>query len=540
MLFKSEKFVETYKLNAESIDCFSERITEILQEIGAERANILRIRLSLEEALLRFRDRFGEEADVTLTVSKGYNRMIIQIENVGDAFNPLSEIDSELEDWSGSLLTAVGLSPQYTYTGRANLLRLYIPIRRINPFIKLLVGLVGGIIFGILGLSLAGDSLIMEVVTNVMDPIYEFFSRILSLTAGPIIFFMVMNTVLNMGKVEERGGDGKRIIGRYLALSFGITLLAFSIIYIVFSTISVADRMDTEEATGLFTSILDVVPNDIVTPFIESNSPQLIILAVFLGNALNVIGAQGKNLARIVRQMNMVGLTVAEFVSNLVPFFVFILVALEIWIGATGILVKIWRCLLFCAVVGIVWFAIVLLYTSKKEGVNAKNLFKALLGPFRLTILTGSLDASYGESETTCSNILGINKNFVRASIPHGLVMYMPMNCIGAMSFSLFVAMYHGIEFSVSWFATLIVLSVLLSVAAPPVPGVDLLAYIVIFAQLGIPKSAMIDAMIFDVLYSLIASAGNQIMLEVDLVLQADKMGVLNKNILHKLNNPSK
>ena len=539
MIFNSEKFKESYNLNAESIDRFSERIAEILQEIGAERANILRIRLSLEEALLRYRDKLGEEAEVTLIVNKGYNRMVIQIENEGDAFNPLSEIDSELEDWSASLLTAVGLSPQYTYTGRANLLRLYIPMRRINPFIKLVVGLVGGIIFGVVGLSFAGDSLIMDVVTNVMDPIYEFFSRILSLTAGPIIFFMVMNTVLNMGKVEERGGDGKRIIGRYLALSFGITILAFSVIYIIFSTVSVADRMDTEEATGLFASILDVVPNDIVTPFIESNSPQLIILAVFLGNALNVIGAQGKNLARIVRQMNMVGLTVAEFVSNLVPFFVFILVALEIWIGATAILVKIWRCLLFCAVVGIVWFAIVLLYTSKKEGVNAKNLFKALLGPFRLTILTGSLDASYGESETTCSNILGINKNFVRASIPHGLVMYMPMNCIGAMSFSLFVAMYHGIEFSVSWFAALIALSVLLSVAAPPVPGVDLLAYIVIFAQLGIPKSAMIDAMIFDVLYSLLASAGNQIMLEIDLLLQADKMGVLNKSILHKLNNPS-
>ena len=535
MRFSTERTTKTFSLNSESIDSFSEYINQILVDIGAERPNIFRIRLSLEEALLRIRDRFGEDETVELIVTKGFNRMVIQLEHEADAFNPLSEIESELEDWSSTLLTAVGLSPQYSYSGRANILKIFIPLKRINPFIKLMVALVGGIIFGFVGLSLSGDTL-TELVTNVMDPIYQLFSRILAQTAGPIIFFMVMNTVLNMGKVEERGANGKRIIGRYLVLSFSITLMAFAILLLILPDLKLGSGMDTDEATGLFSYLLEMVPNDILTPFIESNSPQLILLAVFIGNAINIIGSQAKNLARIMRQLNMVGMTVAEFVSNLVPIFAFLLVAFEIWIGQTGLLEKVWMVLLICFGMGLIWFLIVWIYVSKKEKVNAVNLFKALMKPFKMTVITGSLDASYGESESLCADRLGINRHFAIASIPHGLVMYMPMNCVGALTFSIFAAIHYNIAFSNPWFITLILLSVLLSVAAPPVPGVDLLAYIVIFAQLGIPGTAMIDAMIFDVAFSLIASAGNQLLLQLDLILQADNMGVLNKNILHKLN----
>ena len=44
---------KTFPLHAYQIDLFSERVDEALREIKTERLNRLRIRLSLEEALLR-------------------------------------------------------------------------------------------------------------------------------------------------------------------------------------------------------------------------------------------------------------------------------------------------------------------------------------------------------------------------------------------------------------------------------------------------------------------------------------------------------
>ena len=54
-----------YSLSAASIDQIAEEIEAFLYNMDTERANVLRIRLALEEALLRWQDHFGEAAQVT-------------------------------------------------------------------------------------------------------------------------------------------------------------------------------------------------------------------------------------------------------------------------------------------------------------------------------------------------------------------------------------------------------------------------------------------------------------------------------------------
>jgi hypothetical protein len=72
-------------------------------------------------------------------------------------------------------------------------------------------------------------------------------------------------------------------------------------------------------------------------------------------------------------------------------------------------------------------------------------------------------------------------------------------------------------------------------IAVPPVPGVGILTYVVMFAQLGIPKKALIAAMVFDVLTTVVISAANQYMLQLELILSADRMAMLDHEVLKKL-----
>ena len=130
---------KTFPLHAYQIDLFSERVDEALREIKTERLNRLRIRLSLEEALLRLRDRFGQDAEVSAVIASRFGRPFIQIELEGEAFNPLSRTETELEDWNSSLLTAVGLSPRYNYTGQVNVLKLTLPHKGMSPMEKIIL-----------------------------------------------------------------------------------------------------------------------------------------------------------------------------------------------------------------------------------------------------------------------------------------------------------------------------------------------------------------------------------------------------------------
>ncbi len=62
-VLKSANITENYTLNAESIDLIAAKVEEFLYSIGMERSNVLGIRLSLEESLLRWLDHFGPKGE---------------------------------------------------------------------------------------------------------------------------------------------------------------------------------------------------------------------------------------------------------------------------------------------------------------------------------------------------------------------------------------------------------------------------------------------------------------------------------------------
>ena len=56
---KIETITKDYRLTEEAIDSIAEETESFLYSVGIERANVFRIHLSLEEALLRWMDHFG-------------------------------------------------------------------------------------------------------------------------------------------------------------------------------------------------------------------------------------------------------------------------------------------------------------------------------------------------------------------------------------------------------------------------------------------------------------------------------------------------
>ena len=173
-----------------------------------------------------------------------------------------------------------------------------------------------------------------------------------------------------------------------------------------------------------------------------------------------------------------------------------------------------------------------LLYVSRKTGTPTKLLVRKLWPSFALTLRTGQVSQSYALAEKCCRSELGIQKIFTERGMPLGLVLYMPASIAGMMAFVIYAALRSGIQITPIWMLTAIVFALILLVAAPPIPGVNLLSYIVIMDQLGIGTNYIIAAMIFDIIFTMFASAANQTLLRLDLVLQADRVGLLDRKIL--------
>ena len=532
MFKRSKVFRKRYSLDNYGIDQFIDELEAEMIQMNIERQNRLRIRLSLEECLLRFRDRFGDEETFEAAIIRNFGHPAIQVTLRQDVFNPLSKEQSELNDWSGSVLMSAGLSPLFSYSKGVNILRVILPAKHMNPVLKLFIAMAIGIMAGIIIAAALPETSQVHTAEYIFYPLFYAWDRILLAVSGPVIFFMVVSTLLNMRSISEQGGDSRVVVMRYFFFSLVAAVAAAALGQILFRPELGGEPMTSVKASGMFESFLNsIVPQNIVSPLLEANTPQILIMAFVLGSALLIIGERAKPLITLATQFNLVGMLLAEWISRLVPYVVAILICYKILNEQTRLLMGVWKPFLLAICVSTICIAITILIVSSRRNVPVKVIIKKIWPPFIVTVKSGSLDASFGLAVESCSK-LGIDRRFTDVSLPHGQVLYMPINVIGTLIFTMYAADHFNVTVTPMWFGVAIVLAIVLFVATPPVPGANLLAYIAIFSQLGIASEALIDAMIFDIVFGIFASAGNQVLLQMELLHQSDKLGLLNRDVL--------
>ncbi len=520
------------RLTPEGIDACSVEIAIALNGLGIDRRSVVRIRLTLEEALLSLIEHFDEDTVATVIVGSSLSSSFVRVEVEGEPYNPLGFTNND--DWMSSMFSSLGLRPSYAYVGGRNHLRITLPRVAINPALALLVGIGVGVLAGLLGIVLIPHSTTDGVVNSVLSPLLDLWARLLNAIAAPVIFVTVLTTVLNMREIELHGGDHRRMVARYFALNFALGFVAVIIASLRFVTIAESDFFGMGRLSHLLSNFSSILPEHILEPFITSNTAQLMLMAFTIGAAMNALGERVGNLARIVRQVNLVSSLVTKWASVLVPFLSAVMLAMEIWEGKYVILLQIWRPLVLSVIISMTFLLVDLLVFCRRRGVDVSLFVRKVLPPFLTTVRSGTLDASYSEAEHSCVYELGMDQGFVDATLPQGLVLFMPASIMGTLVFTVFDAHVCGVQTTTLWFVMAVILDVVLFVATPPVPGANLLAFIALFQILGIPNAAFLDAMIFDIVFGLLANAANQTWLQMEMVTQADRMGLLDRQRLCK------
>ncbi len=530
MKFKSAK--KTFLLRGRDIDACSAFLEEALNSSGVERQNMLRIRLTIEELLLRFREQFGEDHPFQISLNWRLGNPNVSVELEGVNFNPLVKQEEDQEDWNSSVLNTLGIRPQFYYSGNRNIIRIGIPTQKMNPILRLAIALVIALGVGLLVKSFLPEASV-TIPGSWLSPVFDLWTRGLNLISGPVIFFMVVTTVLGLKRLSVKGASSKLIVGRYFLISGAIAafiVLIASLIQRVTVASQPLNNVTVAEAVDFF---FRFVPADIISPFIEANTPQLIFMALMLGIMLNILRGQVPNLIRITNQINTVCLLMAEWISYLVPVFTCLLLGIEIIEGQLNLFLSLWRPL----ALSIVLTAVVLLFSvvrlSLTKHVPVKVLLSKMKRPFLTALRRGSISASYGETEYSCTRQLGIDRDFTEVSLSNGIVLYMPISILGTLVFFVWVASMYQVHVTWGWYAIAALFAAILMEAAPPVPGVSLLVFMVIFKMLNIPEVALIPAMVFDILFGIVSAAANQMLLQVEMVNQANRMGLLNRDILN-------
>lgn len=519
-----------YPLSGEAVEEIAARIEDYLRAVKTEHTDILRIRFSLEEALLRWRDCFGEETPVRVSAGERLGRPTITMELTGDNYDPLTSAENDLGAWADSLLDGIGLNPVYTYRKNTNTVQLSLKRRQLHPAVALGLAVGLGLLAGLLGELLLPEAAKNTVLTAFFRPVRDAFLRILNTAGGPIVFFSVLAAVCGVGNAASMSREGRRLISRFLISLSLMTVLSAGVSLLVFRP--AAGGMDGGGVDGIFDFFLRFIPTDIFTPMIEGDSPQLILIALVLGHAFLSVGQQSGSLVGLVDQLNTAGLLVADWVGRVTPFFVSLLLIFGIWDESLAPVLALWKPVLLFALLCGAFFAVLLLAAAAKAEISPRALLDRMKESFVVALRTGSVNSAYGANQVCCERRLGIGGTLTKVGLPLGLLIYMPAGTVASIIVILYETAAGGVEISPFWMLMAVLLTIMVQAASPPVTGIGLLSYAVIFSQLGIPEDALTTAMVVDILLSFVIAPLNQAMLQLQLVLEADRSGTLEREIL--------
>ena len=100
---------KTYQLNSAGVDAVSEDVRVWLESMNVDHKDTIRIRLTIEELLLRISEHAGgENVTGTLRLGKRLGAPYISFRYDGESFDPR---ETNADEWSEQILSNLGLAP---------------------------------------------------------------------------------------------------------------------------------------------------------------------------------------------------------------------------------------------------------------------------------------------------------------------------------------------------------------------------------------------------------------------------------------------
>ena len=522
-----------YVLTNESVDEISEKVTEFLTELKTERRNLLQIRLVLEDLLLDWQDHFSAETSITVKMGKRLGRPYIQLELAGEAYNSLTKEAEDFGVYRNRIMSNMGLSPLYTYTQGKNRLLFKLKKPAAHPLVTLAAAIAAGLVIGGAGLWLP-DALRAGILDHFLTPVYDTFFNVLGAIAGPLVFLSIAWGIYGIGDTATFGRIGKRMILHFLGMVY-LLCTAATLLSIPFFDLEMAGHAGSaSQLDSLFRLLLDFFPSDIVTPFQEGNSLQIIFLGSALGVALLVLGTQTDLVAQVIEQINLILQFLMELVSKLVPWFIFIVLVQLVWSGTLSVVLAAWKPLVVLIILSAVMAAGMVLLASLQTKTSPILLLKKSLPTLLIAASTASSVASFGSCVNVCEKKLGISNNITSFGVPLGIVAFPPASALCFILICIHSAEVYQVECSVTWFILAVFAGVILAIASPPIPGGTLTCYTILFMQLGLPEEGLVAALALDVLCDFIATGINMFCLQMELLIQAKTTGTFNAKVLQR------
>lgn len=522
-----QNYSEKFKLTPVEIDRISEMINEELKSLALERKTITRLRLAVEDVLLRWLEQLGEETPCTVKMGQRFGKPYIKIRGRGIRAQSMEETQEEYGSFLySSLLTQACLSFGVDYKdGENRILINPVPKAKVSKVWLILTSVLLAVLSGLLVNQLPTEA--KTIIAGIANPLLDTILGALRAIASPMIFLAICWGIVSIGDVGTLGRIGRKVISRLIVFTYVILGTSAVLVLGLFRTGGTFNSRGTAALFQIYEMILDIIPDNMVAPFMEGNALQIICFGIGVGIALLVLGEKVSATMAIVDQMNAVVQFLMRVIGKTVPLFVFLSVFTIVMSDSLKNLQNMVKVIVLVALFALLWPLLYAMVLARKYKIPVRTVIKKMMPTFLIAVTTASSAAAFDTNMETCEKELGIPAKISNFAVPLGQVIFMPIGAIEFMINAMFMAGIYGVDITLPWMFICIIVCGLLSIATPPIPGGALTCFTVLFAQLGIPAEAIALSMAADVLLDFLITASDLCCLQAELTLTTEKLCML-------------
>lgn len=493
-------------------------------------------RFTLEELLTQFRGSFGDDKPCRMVFARRFGKLSVELSQEGPRM-PWQAVDEDIQ-FSYDVLAKLGAAPHYSYSrvgaGR-NRVQWEVGScgRRHSTLISMVTAVVLAVITGLL-MGLLPTETFDAITQNIVTPVFAKLSAVLSAVATPLVFFAVISGIIGIGDVKAFGKIGSKLMKRML-LSYVIAVCLMGVgCWLVYGFTSAAEgASQTFQFNDVIQMVLDMVPNNLFTPFSIDNDLQVIVIAIFIGVTMLILSGKVNRITDLVREGSDLVNKMMLICCKFLPVIVYLGIVKLICTSNLEQLLDIGRVVLIYLAINAVFIASMFLRARRVTGTPLKTIFPSQLPVLLINLTTQSQVAALPEHNKCLKEKFGIDGKFVDFALPLGIVVYMPSGAIYVGLAMVSLAVISGLPLSVGLLIRAMILSIVIAVAAPPIPGSALVVLPVMLSSCGIPLDALPLAVILATIIGYILPAFNGINIQLELLMTAKKIGRLDETKLH-------
>ena len=352
--------------------------------------------------------------------------------------------------------------------------------RKLNLAAWIIIGMLAGIAVGFVFLKVGGT-----FTTDYLKPVGTIYINLLKFMVVPVVLFSITKGVISLDDLKKVGSVGIKTFIYYICTTAFAVVVGLVVVNCFKGFFPVLDSSVTSgleytatEAPKIMDVIVNIFPDNLFKPMVETNMLPVIVIAIFFGAG---ILASGENC------MNEVTMKVLMMIIKLTPIGVFCLMADVVAVNGAKIVGSL------AIVIGVAYIAYILhiaiVYSCSVKflsGMSPIKFFKGISAAMLTAFTTTSSNATL-PINIECCNDMGAEPEISSFVLPLGATINMDGTAIYQAVAAVFIACCYGVDLTLGQMAMIVVTATLASIGTAGVSGAGMIMLSMVLIQVGLP-----------------------------------------------------